>query len=164
MDSGWVRIWKGKLCCKTLKVYQVWDKPNLDNIFKSYLGYRDLKSLHNSTNYFKRLQKNLFPMIQQLGLPMFFVTFTSTERLWNTFIKTLHTLYASRLNLLDKIGNLQFVHITKLLRIDPVTCVRYYDHKTSCFCKLITKYHYLFGYIFYSFHHWIPKLWERTWP
>jgi hypothetical protein len=50
-----VRISKEKLCGRTLKAYQVRDKPNLDNIFKSYLGYRDLGGLRNSPNYFERL-------------------------------------------------------------------------------------------------------------
>jgi len=38
-------------------------------------------------------------MIQQFGPPMFFITFTSTKRLWDAFIKVLHTLHASKLNL-----------------------------------------------------------------
>jgi len=42
-------------------------------------------------------------MIQQLGLPMIFVTFTSTERLWDPFTEALHTLHASRLNLPNNI-------------------------------------------------------------
>ncbi len=50
-----MQIRKGKLCGRTLKVYQVQDKPNVNNIFKSYLGYRDLESLCNSPDYFERL-------------------------------------------------------------------------------------------------------------
>ncbi len=92
----WIR--KGKLCGRILKACQVQNKPNLDNILKSYLSYCDLKSFHNSHDYFERLQKNLFAMIQQLGPSMFFITFTSTERFWDPFIKTLHTLHASKLN------------------------------------------------------------------
>jgi hypothetical protein len=57
-------------------------------------------------------------------------------------------LHASRLNLPNKIKNLQFVHIVELIRIDFFTCARYYDHGTFFFHKLITKDHSLFGYIF----------------
>jgi hypothetical protein len=78
-------------------------------------------------------------MIQQLGPPTFFVTFTSVERLWNPFIKILHTLHASRLNLPNKIKDLQFAHIVKLIRIDLFTCARYYDHKTFFFTNLSQK-------------------------
>jgi hypothetical protein len=53
-------------------------------------------------------------MIQQLGLTTFFVTFTFIDRLWDPLINTLHTLHASKLNLSNKIKDLQFVHIAKL--------------------------------------------------
>jgi len=82
------------------------NEPNLDNIFKSYLGYRDLEGLHSSPDYLESLGKKLFVMIQQLSPPMFFVTFTYTEKLWDPFIKALHTLHASRLNLPNKIEDL----------------------------------------------------------
>jgi hypothetical protein len=85
-------------------------------------------------------------MIRQLGLLTFFVTFTSIERLWDSLIKTLHTLHASRF----KIKDLQSIHITKLIQIDHVTCVRYYDHRISCFCKFIMKDHYIYTYIYSS--------------
>jgi hypothetical protein len=90
-------------------------------------------------------------MIGQFGLPTFFVTFTYVERLWDPLIRALHTLHASRLNLLNKIKDLQFIHIAKLIQIWLVTFARYYDHKTSSFSKLITKDHLIFGYIFNFF-------------
>ncbi len=136
---GWVQIWKGKLCGRTLKTYRLRDKPNLNNIFKSHLGYCDLESLRNSLYYFKRLWKFLFAIIQQLGPPTFFVIFISIENLWDFFIKTLHTLCVWKLNPPNIIENLQFVHITKLIRIDPLTCVRYYNHRTSYFTNLSQK-------------------------
>jgi hypothetical protein len=52
--------------------------------------------------------KTLFAMIRQFGLLMFFVIFTSDERLWDPLIRTLHTLHASKLNLPNKIKNLKF--------------------------------------------------------
>jgi len=45
-------------------------------------------------------------MTRQLGPPMFFVTFTFVKRLWEPFIKALHTLHASRLSLSNKIEDL----------------------------------------------------------
>jgi hypothetical protein len=86
-------------------------KPKLDNIFKSYLGYHDLKSLHNSYDYFERLRKNLFAMIWQFGPPTFFATFTSIEGLKDPFINALHTLHVIRLNFPNKIKDLRSIHI-----------------------------------------------------
>jgi hypothetical protein len=75
-------------------------------------------------------------MIRQLAPPTLFVIFTFVERLWD---------------LLDKIKDLQFVHITKLIQINPITCARYYNHRTPYLCKLIAKNHFLFGYILILF-------------
>jgi hypothetical protein len=50
----------------------------------------------------------------------------------------------SKLNLSNKIKDLHYVHIVKLIRINPITCARYYDHKTFSFHKLMTKNHYIF--------------------
>jgi hypothetical protein len=80
---------------------------------------------------------------------MFFVTFSYTKRLWDHFIKALHTLHALRLKFSNKIKELHFFHIATLIRNDLVTCAEYYDHKTSFSHKLMTKDHYLFGHIFY---------------
>jgi hypothetical protein len=57
-------------------------------------------------------------MIQQLGLLTFFVTFTSDERLWDPFIKTLHTLHASKLNLPNKIKDFQSKYVTTTFNIN----------------------------------------------
>jgi hypothetical protein len=63
-------------------------------------------------------------MIKQLGLPTFFVIFTFVERLWGLLIKGLHTLHVSKLNLPNKIEDLQSFYITKLIQINLVTCAR----------------------------------------
>ncbi len=94
---------KKTLCGRTLKAFRIQIKPNLDNIFKSYLSYHNLQGLRNSHDSFEKLRKKLFVMIKQLGPPTFFVTFIFTKRLWGHFIKALYTLHASRLNLPNKI-------------------------------------------------------------
>jgi len=57
IGSRWAYIRKGKLTGRSLKV-QDKDKPNLNNIFKSYLGYCDLKRLYTSPIYLEKSIKN----------------------------------------------------------------------------------------------------------
>jgi hypothetical protein len=45
-------------------------------------------------------------MIRQIGLPTFFVTFRSIERLWDPLIKALYTLPVKKLTLPNKIEDL----------------------------------------------------------
>ncbi len=107
IGSRWVRIRKGKLNGKSLKAFEVQNTPNLDKIFKLYSRYHDLKRLCTSLDYLESLRKKLFAMIRQIGLATFIVTFTSIESLWDPLIKALHTLHAKKLNLPNKIENLQ---------------------------------------------------------
>jgi hypothetical protein len=54
-----VQIKEKQLCGRTLKIFKVQNKPNLVNIFKSYLGYHDLQGLCNSHDYFEKLRKKI---------------------------------------------------------------------------------------------------------
>ncbi len=107
-----MQLQKEKLCGIILEDSQVRDKPNLYNIFESYLDYHDFQCLCNSPDYFERLQKNLFTMMKQFGLPTLFVTFTSIKRLWYPLLRTLHTsLHVLGLSLLNKIKDIYSLHI-----------------------------------------------------
>ncbi len=77
-----MHICKGKLFGHQLQARDVINKPNLDVILHSDLGYLDLLGLHTSPNYLSRLRKDVFTMILQLGPQTFFVTFTSVECKW----------------------------------------------------------------------------------
>jgi hypothetical protein len=54
-------------------------------------------------------------------------------------------LQASRLNLPNKIKDLQSVHVIKLKQIDHITCVRYNNHRTFFSLKFITKDNHFLG-------------------
>jgi len=136
--DGYIYV-KKKLNGRSLKAFEVWNKPNLNKIFKSYWRYCDLEMLCTSPYYLENLFKKLFIMIKQIGPPTCFVTFTFPKRLWDPLIKALNTLHAKNLNLPNKIEDLQSINITKLIHNDPITCARYYDHKTSCFHTLFNK-------------------------
>jgi hypothetical protein len=104
IGSRWVCICK--LNGRSLNASKVRDKSNLDKILKSFLGYCDLEGLHTSSNYLENLRKKLFIIIRQIGLPTFFVTFRSIERLWDPLIKALYTLHVKKLNFPNTIEDL----------------------------------------------------------
>jgi hypothetical protein len=55
-----VKIRKENFVVEIQNLPQVQNKPNLDNIFKSYLGYHDLEGLHNLLCYFERLYRRVY--------------------------------------------------------------------------------------------------------
>jgi hypothetical protein len=76
------------------------------------------------TRLFKKSTLLFFSYDKKISLPTFFIIFTSIERLWDPLIKALWTLHAKKLNLVNKIENLQSIHIIKLICNDPITCAR----------------------------------------
>ncbi len=77
-----MRICKGKLFGHRLRAHDVINKPNLDVILHSDLGYMNLLELCTSLDYLSQLRKDVFAMIRQLGPPTFFATFTSAKSKW----------------------------------------------------------------------------------
>ena len=66
-NSICVRIRKGQLKGRKLMAKDVKKKPNLENILKSDIGYRDLKAIRTSPDYLEQLRKKLYAMIRQVG-------------------------------------------------------------------------------------------------
>ena len=131
-----VRIRKGKLQGRNLLAKDVKYKPNLEKLLKSHIGYIDFKHIRISPDYHQKMQKHRFAMIRLLGPPTFFVTFTSAEHLWEPLVQTLTKLHSNR-NKEKYIETIEECNIDYLVRKDPVTCTRYYRHKTDALKQLI---------------------------
>jgi hypothetical protein len=94
MSIMWIRIREGQLKGRKLLAKDVKDKPNLEKIPKSDIGYMDFKRIRTSPNYLQ-LKKNIFAIIRQIEPPPFFVTFTSVELNWDPLSNTLEELHSS---------------------------------------------------------------------
>ena len=104
-------------------------KNNLEKILRSPIGYRTLKSIRTSPDYFENMKKDLFAMIHQLGPPTFFVTFTSAEHLWVPLCNALYQI--EKRNLKESLESSQEYTIDSLIRRHPVICSRYYRHENK---------------------------------
>ena len=92
----WVRIRNGQLQGRKLLAKDVKYKVNLEKILKSDIGYIDFKSMRTSPDYLQQNKKTIFAMIRQLGLPTFFITFTSAEHCWDPLVVVMSDLHRNR--------------------------------------------------------------------
>lgn len=97
----------------------------IEQILSSKKGYRDFENLRTSPDFKEKLKKNLFVMIRRLGTPTFFVTFSTAERLWTDLIACLQALNPSQRAPDETVA----AYEQRLVRLDPITCVRYYVHR-----------------------------------
>uniref|UniRef100_A0A8D8UR91 ATP-dependent DNA helicase n=1 Tax=Cacopsylla melanoneura TaxID=428564 RepID=A0A8D8UR91_9HEMI len=100
-------------------------------------GYSFTKQIRNSPAYLEIKKKELLATIRTLGKPTFFLTLSAAETRWPELLACL-----ARMNSGEKISITEALEMsnfdrTTLIRNDPVTCARYFDHKISNFMKLI---------------------------
>jgi hypothetical protein len=100
-------------------------KVNLEKILKSDIGYIYFKNIRTSLDYLQQNKKNGFAMIRQLGLPTFFITFTSENHCWDPLVAIVSNLHRKRKRKKET-DTLENNDIDYLIRKDPVTCTHYY--------------------------------------
>jgi hypothetical protein len=146
----WVQIRKGQLQGIKLLAKDVKYKLNLEKILKSDIGYIDFKNIRTSLDYLQQNKKTIFSMIQQLGLPTFFITFTSVDHCWDPLVAIVSDLHRNKKRK-KQTDTLENNHIDYLIRKDPVTCTRYYRDKINALRQLICHDEMFFGKISYYF-------------
>ena len=143
LNTMWIRIRKGQLKGRKLVARDVKSKPNLDRILNSDIGYMDLKTIRTSPDYHQQIRNKLYAMIRQLGPPTFFVSFTSSEHLWDPLMDALRDIKQNTRK--PKTNELDENEPSSLIRNDPVTCVRYYRSRRDALHQLISHDHKYYG-------------------
>jgi hypothetical protein len=124
-------------------------KNNLDNLLKSLIAYRSLKIICTSLDYFENVWKNVFVLIQQLGPPIFFVTFTNVEHLRKPLC---HVLQEFKNKDSDELEDSIYEDtIDSLIMKHIFICSQYYKHRFTTFKSLLLTIIELFGEVAYDF-------------
>ena len=76
-------------------------------------------------------------MMRQLGCPTFFLTLSAAETKWLELLKILKEILDGVKFSDDDIIDLQWSERADLIRRDPVTCARYFDHRSREFFKVL---------------------------
>ena len=100
-------------------------------------GYKFLENVRGSPPYWEKRKKEAFAMIRQLGPPHMFLTLSFSETKNCDLLKILYKLkYDKNISLSDAM-NLEMDEKTKLIRDDPVTCVRYTVNRFNNIIKIL---------------------------
>ena len=111
------------------------DKESLTDIVKSDLGFHHFEALRGSPTYWKKCMNELFAMIRQLGLPTLFLTLSAAElSRWPEVIEAIQKQKGIDVDF----TKLDFATKCEILRSNPVTAVRMFDHRVKeLFSKVI---------------------------
>ncbi|XP_055845331.1 uncharacterized protein LOC129911529 [Episyrphus balteatus] len=112
-------------------------KHFLDSLIQHDAGYRILNRIPSSPSYWELKKMQLMAMIRQLGKPTLFLTLSAAESNWPELIQLLAKLLNNQKLSIVEAMSLENFEKTELIRNDPVTCARYFDHKVAKFMKYI---------------------------
>lgn len=125
---------------KNLKVKDIRDRDKLAEIIQTNEGYVDYnftKNIRHSPAFWQSKKKNLIAMIQQQGTPTIFMTLSISETKNPELLAVLHK-NANMGNISPECAmNLDNATKTKLIKEDPVTIVRYFEHIISNILKIM---------------------------
>lgn len=76
-------------------------------------------------------------MIRQLGIPTWFCSFSTAETKWKHLLRTLGQLVDGKIYSDDEILDMSWNEKCRLIKSDPVTCTRFFDHKFQMFLKKV---------------------------
>jgi hypothetical protein len=81
--------------------------------------------------------KDLMAMIRQIGVPTFFLTLSAAETKWPELLKILYRILKNEELSDEMLDSLNWEQRCELIRQDPVTCSRYFDHRIRQLFKLL---------------------------
>jgi len=107
------------------------NKESLQKILNFDQGYKFLKPVRGSPVFWQSVQKDLFAMVRQLGIPTWFCSFSSADLRWPELMQSIVKQEGcetpiDELNWSDRCG---------MLKRNPVIAARMFDHRFHCFLK-----------------------------
>ncbi|KAI4883077.1 hypothetical protein NFI96_008887 [Prochilodus magdalenae] len=107
------------------------NKEAVQEILNYDEGYKFLRPVRGTPAFWQTVQKDLFAMVRQLGIPTWFCSFSSADLRWPELMESI-LRQEGKDTLPDE---LDWSERCGLLKINPVTAARMFDHRFRCFLK-----------------------------
>ncbi|XP_070175663.1 uncharacterized protein [Littorina saxatilis] len=101
----------------------------VENMVSTDQGFHVLRPVRGSPPFWEEKKKELLAMVRQLGCPTFFFTVSAAETKWKELLAILFRIEMNDDPEPEEIEQWTFLEKAELIRDDPVTCARYFDHR-----------------------------------
>ena len=122
---------------QTVTVSDILNDESLEKMIAHDDAFKFLKTIRSSPAFWQQKQKELMCMIRQLGCPTFFLTLSAAETRWPELLRILKEILDGDELSTDTVLDLQWNERAQLIRRDPVTCARYFDHRSKELFKVL---------------------------
>ncbi|XP_041957559.1 uncharacterized protein LOC121715728 [Alosa sapidissima] len=107
------------------------NSDSLGKILRNDEGYKFLRGIRGTPPYWMSVQKDLFAMIRQLSIPTFFASFSSADLRWSEMLSSILRIEGKQ----TSVDDLDWSDKCGLIRRNPVTAARMFDHRWHCFLR-----------------------------
>lgn len=105
------------------------DPESLKKLLKSDDALRFLQPIRGTPSFWQNVQKDLFAMLRQLGIPTWFCSFSSAEFRWSEILNELLKQQDDE----RKADELDWTEKSRLLKSNPLIVARMFEHRFHIF-------------------------------
>jgi hypothetical protein len=140
------------------------NEDQIDSLIRHDDAYRVLKGIRTSPAHWEAEKKKVMAMIRQFGLPTFFITLSAAESRWGELLVILKRVVDKEEVTEEEALGLASNEKVRLIRTDPVTCVRYFDNRWRQLFKIMKKEGGVFGRHNVVLYYWRVEFQQRGSP
>ena len=122
---------------QAITVSDILNNDNLERMVEDDEAFKFLKTVRSSPAFWQQKQRELMSMIIQLGCTMFFLTLSAAEIKWIELLRILKQILDDVKLSVKEVLEFQWSERADLIRRDPVTCARYFDHRSKELFKVL---------------------------
>jgi hypothetical protein len=112
----------------------------VEKLFKDSLLYNEFKRIRGTPHYWEDVKRDLFAFLRQnKNPPTFFISLSMADTKWDELLSILQELSSDPAVKEKPVETLAYVERCRLIKNDPVTCVRYFAEKRQHFFNHFIK-------------------------
>ena len=123
---------------KNITVAQMLNRDYVNGLIHNDDAFTFLRCDRSSPAFWELKKKEVMAMIRQLGCATIFLTLSAAETKWPELIVILTQVLENKVITLEEAENMNYEKKCDLIRNDPVTCVRYFEHRLKCLWEILS--------------------------
>ena len=123
---------------KNITAAQMLNRDYVNGLIHNDDAFTFLRCDRSSPAFLELKKKEVLAMLRQLGCATIFLILSAAETKWAELIVILAQVLENKVITLEEAENMSYEKKCELIRRDPVTCVRYFEHRVKCLWEILS--------------------------
>ena len=123
---------------KNITAAKMLNRDYVNGLIHSDDAFTFLRCDRSSPAFWELKKKEVMAMIRQLGCATIFLTLSAAETKWSELLVILTQVLENKVITLEEAENISYEKRCDLIRNDPVTCVRYFEHRLKYLWEILS--------------------------